>query len=499
MKKLKFKCTLESDVVINQNSASEGMQSTLDFIPGSNFLGICASQLYKQDSGLSSSELLQIFHSGKVRFGDAHIGKDKQRSIRIPAAFFYPKGKKLENEAYIHHRIQKFEQLLEKQLKQARTGFYTFNDADLLAEEIGIETTFAIKSAHDRESRASKDSQMYGYESMRKGAIFYFEIELDSSVEAFGEQIKKSILGCGKKVGRSRTAQYGLVNIEECDFTSIQGNEDAQEFHEVYADGRLIFLDQFGMVCLQPTAEDLGFVEGSEICWDKSQIRTFQYAPWNFKRQARDTDRCGIEKGSMFIVKGSKKSKNTEAYIGSYNNEGFGKVIYNPSFLKTDAKENGKAVYHFRKLDDINIKVANLPELDAKEKLFIELLAQRNNYINIDKDIYKRVNEFVNLNKKQFNAVTFSSQWGSIRKIAMRYRGDELIDALVTINGGNKDDAYLEHGVAADKWKKNGRINRFKAFIKDLQENNIPKDYYHLYLINLAAEMAKKQETNGRH
>lgn len=46
MTTLQFKCTLLSDVILNQKAATEGPNQTLDFIPGSNFLGIVASKLY---------------------------------------------------------------------------------------------------------------------------------------------------------------------------------------------------------------------------------------------------------------------------------------------------------------------------------------------------------------------------------------------------------------------------------------------------------------------
>ena len=46
-KTIKFKCTLESDLVLSQTSSSEGNQKTLDFIPGNNFLGIVAARYIK--------------------------------------------------------------------------------------------------------------------------------------------------------------------------------------------------------------------------------------------------------------------------------------------------------------------------------------------------------------------------------------------------------------------------------------------------------------------
>lgn len=101
MKTLKFKCKLLSDVILNQKAASEGANNTLDFIPGSNFLGIVAAKY--ADFGDAAME---VFHSGKVRFGDAHPvckGHDVMRTLRVPASMYYPKPEKASEVCYIHH------------------------------------------------------------------------------------------------------------------------------------------------------------------------------------------------------------------------------------------------------------------------------------------------------------------------------------------------------------------------------------------------------------
>lgn len=51
MNVLRFKCTLLSDVILNQKSATEGTNVTLDFIPGNCFLGIVAGVLYDKLPG----------------------------------------------------------------------------------------------------------------------------------------------------------------------------------------------------------------------------------------------------------------------------------------------------------------------------------------------------------------------------------------------------------------------------------------------------------------
>jgi hypothetical protein len=96
----------------------------------------------------------------------------------------------------------------------------------------------------------------------------------------------------------------------------------------------------------QPTIKDFGLDAGT-INWKKSQIRTFQYAPWNFKRQASDADRCGIEKGSVIAIEQMQGA--LKPYVGSYQNEGFGKIIVNPDFLETDPQTNGESKFKFEK------------------------------------------------------------------------------------------------------------------------------------------------------
>lgn len=476
-----------SDVILNQKAATEGPNQTLDFIPGSCFLGIVASELYEK-IGINE-KTLELFHSGKVRFGDAHPSNGDIRGLKIPASMFYPKLKKMtDGEIYIHHAVPNLEidGMKQKQLKQCRSGFYTFAGGQ--ATEVKTENNFAIKSAYDREKRRSEDNKMYGYESLQNGLVLLFEVQVDN--DALADEIKNALVG-KKRVGRSRTAQYGLVEIkllptkEEQEYKDLETtqtvtllkDEDGKDMKcvIVYADGRLIFLDEYGLPTFRPTEEQLGLPKNSEILWDKSQIRTFQYAPWNYKRQCFDTDRCGIEKGSVFVVDVSKccnldlKSQ----YVGSYNNEGFGKVIYNPEFLK--AKEDGQALYI---IDD---KVEDSPKQEKKSlsgSSLLDYIQKQQSEENKDNGIYSNVNKWVNDNKTAFQGKEkFASQWGAIRGIAMATKDDSKIKGNVI--------TYISHGVKSSDWDGNRR-KRLEKFMKDNEEN------IREALVNLAAEMAKK-------
>lgn len=487
MKILQFKCHLHSDVIINQKAATVGNQSSLDFIPGNNFLGISASELYNKYSSEPHTTWL-LFHSGKVRFGDAHPLYEREgiciRSLRIPAAMYYPKLRKPTEECYIYHWISNFESIKEKQIKQCRSGFYAFFQGK--GEKINIYKTFAIKSAYDPIERHSQDKQMYGYESIDKGVTYTFEVACDDDInESLQQDIIHSLTDGVKRIGRSRTAQYGLVKneyLEDIQFQDIPISQSTEKIEVVYAESRLIFLDEYGIPTYTPTAQQLGFKnKNTHILWDKSQIRTFQYAPWNYIRQSRDTDRCGIEKGSVFVVQSFDESIMPPfEYIGHYQNEGFGKVIYNPEFLSAGC--NGKSLYSIKEYQPSSqhIDKPKINSLKERDKLVFQYLANRKDKEQLEQEIYQIVDEFIRKHKHRYisDKDNFASQWGQIRSIAAMNRTKDVLKESIS--------NYLTKGIARDKWLEQKRFQELQTFMESLTDQNAQSA-----IINLASEMAK--------
>lgn len=473
MNKHQFSCTLLSDIIINQTSGSKEKQATMDFLPGNVFLGIAAGRLYGQ---LSPDNAMVLFHSGRVRFGDAHPLSEGIRSLRIPAALYYKKDESLtDGGGYVMYNWTPDEYT---QPKQCRNGFYIFTE-DNRCSEVKINKSTAIKSAYDSDNRRSKYEAMYAYESLRKGLRFAFEIEYDDDVDTtLIDSLVKAIVG-KKHAGHSKSAQYGLVEIRENRFTSIESQKPSSaDMAVVYADSRLIFIDGCGMPTFQPTAHNLGFESGAEIDWQKSQLRTFRYAPWNAKRQTPDTDRCGIEKGSVFVIKlNGTVSPSVSRYIGSYNCEGFGHVIYNPAFLDSDAV--GKSILRFIEKKDANViqstTVASHSSMNQLLLAKLDAMFQKD-----DNEIYKLVNGFVQKHKNEFRKGDdrFASQWGYIRDLAENCSTSEEFK--------NEVGKYLDHGVAEEKW-------RYKkdALFKFIEDNKNRSDWSDI-MINLTAEMAKQ-------
>lgn len=489
MKTIQFKVTLLSDVILSQTSKTTGNKKTLDFIPGNVFLGITAKS-YK-DFG---TDQLTVFHSPKVKFSDAHPLVNGVRALRTPAAFHKPKHREVDNSMYVHHIIKDFSKVMNLQLKQQRNDFYAFVDNKAIEYKAGF--NFAIKSAYDRKKRRSMDEQMYGYQSLEQGAEYCFNICISQDVEdRIVQQIKDKLIG-KHTVGRSRTAQYGLVEIKEEPFTSIQSNyETINDTIIIYAESRLILQDKYGNPTFIPQAEHFG-IEGGEYCPEMSQIRTFSYSPFNFHRATFDNERKGIEKGSIIIFKGSKIKK-TDDFVGFYTNEGFGKVIFNPHFFIAD--DEGRSTLQFIESDKRknNIETPSTDKdivLSETDKDLLKYLKQAQQREADEKEVYLKVNEFVRLNASLFRGDQFASQWGTIRSLAMQYPTyveleKELFTKQIERNKKMQPNAYLTHGVAKEKWDERNRRKQLQDFFKDIKEHMIQ-----FAIINLASEMAKKSE-----
>ena len=332
----------------------------------------------------------------------------------------------------------------------------------------------------------------------------YFTVEFEDEAKQYKEAIVKALCG-HHHIGRSRSAQYGWVKITESPFEEIATTQQSiqikgKQYLTVYADSRLIFLDENGNNTFQPSTRDLGIEDDdAEIDWKLSQIRTFQYAPWNYKRQAFDTDRCGIEKGSVFLVRTSAGVP-SEKTVGYYKNEGFGHIIYNPVFLQGD--ENGLSLFKFSKQKE-TVSICQATEVNSS---LIQFLKKKKKDAEDQNIIIKEVNKFVEQNKKLFSQDLFASQWGSIRALAMAYNDEEKLKKVIGCEEQEnpekeqkkvikcdkkkepeKKQGYIVHGVAAEKWNECGRRKVLEDFLKNPQF----KGHLQEAVINLASEMAK--------
>lgn len=474
-----YKCTLLSDVILNKSMATTGNVATLNYIPGSVFLGIVAKEIY----GKTDKNDYDIFHSGKVKFGDATISNNGKPSYHYPICLYSDKLKP-KGDKYLYHLLtpENYPKNADGdniQLKLVRGGYFNLESKT----ELNITKRFSMKSERDKDTRKAQDAQLFGYEALKTGQSFVFTITYED--KSIVKTIEDALIG-KKRIGKSKTAEYSLVEIKEIEEFKHQCISE-EKYTLVYANSHLCFFDENGQPNLQPTTKDLG-VEGT-VDWKKSHVRTYEYTSWNGKRNTPNAQRFCIARGSVFYI--DKKNEGKTNFVGEYQAEGLGHILVNPSFL-FEVKENN--------VWDVAIKEEKNNTHNSTEepstnlgKLLHKKKSDKEDELKLSKEILKSLTSV----KDKFKRIT-KSQWGSIRAVASSAKTPEDMNALFfkiikDNEGENKKVGILNSGVAYDRyWSKDNNIENLKNIIKGKSCEFVAK---------FASEMAKKnqkKESNGR-
>lgn len=94
MRKVSFKITLLSRVILPKGANTQGTNESLSFISGVVFLGLVARH-YDE-----FNDACEIFHGSKLRFGDTRVLINGKMSYKMPLCFFTPKEKSDLSELY---------------------------------------------------------------------------------------------------------------------------------------------------------------------------------------------------------------------------------------------------------------------------------------------------------------------------------------------------------------------------------------------------------------
>ena len=472
-----YTCTLLSDIVLNSSLATEGNMSTLDYIPGSNFLGIVAGKIYKS---LDKEKAYSLFHQGNVSFGDATISIGDTVSFPLPFSFFMDKLDKTigDHAIYLHHLInqenkpKKDERTL--QLKQLRTG-YVMSNQSIVTE---IEKSFSLKSAQDRVTRSSKEGAMFGFEALKKGQLFSFSIQFKENDDV--AIVENALIGTNR-LGKSKNAEYGQVEIKQANESFILETFENKEYTLVYAQSNLYFSDKNGQATLQPKVEQLGLISGA-INSEKSQVRSFSYSPWNSKRKTSSTQRHCIAKGSVFYVENASQPTTKENLVGGFIAEGLGRVLYNPFFLNEGNKKPEAITFTKYQAKEKRSNNSTVQTTSLSKYLNSKVIEEKN-----EQEISKKVADLIYSDEPDILSLKSisSSQWGGIRSYATK-----ITDITTLTNQLFSDKTgYLTHGVAAEKyWDKKGNRTKFEKIVVENKQLGTS------FIAKFAAEMAKENK-----
>lgn len=416
MRELVFQVEFKSDIVLPASSNTEGKIDQLDFIAGSNFLGMVAKNYDKFTSSFD------IFHNGKVRFGDGHIIKDGKPTYKMPLSIFKEKT----DEKIIVNQLHTSLDTL-KQAQQLRNGYIT-KDLD----EVFVNYNYSQKSAYDKKNRRSLDSSMYGYKAIKNGSVWQFVVKVDSTISREDEELIIDTLTSSTRLGKSKSAEYGQVEIGFCGERHPELDSEFTNDNSafLYCNSRLALVDK----CGNPTYELKYLCDDVEIVYEKTQIRTSTFTPYNGVRKTQDYERVCINKGSVIVIKNptTEQLQKIQNGVGAFLSEGFGEILINPSFLmKKDFKLKKEC-----KVDKPKDKRKKL-EINTKDNTILFLQNRHNQ--NIDMlSIANEVAVFVTTHKKSTFSNIKPSQWGNIRSLASNGQVDFVEKIKTYISSGTR-------------------------------------------------------------
>ncbi|MDM8545496.1 hypothetical protein QUF61_03280 [Candidatus Venteria ishoeyi] len=333
MQRLNYTLKLLEPVIISERGANEGGHGSLDYISGASLLGAVANRLYTQ---LSAKDSYFLFHSGKLRFHNAlPLSPHRHPTYPIPFSWHEAKtGTKVVRDDHVC--LENLCDLADKtqQPKQLRRGYISF-----CSEYVSPNKQLQMKTAVDPETGRNKTSALFGYASLPAGLSFGFSLDVDTDIDdALLSKVKNCLQGI-LHLGRSRSAQYGRVEVSVADWEEddllIQ---EADKGFSIWLLADMALQDSHGQVSFYPEPAHLSFPEAWKASFNlaKSFIRHRSYSPFNGHYRQRELERPVLQMGSMlhFDCENTPSIEDLQQLqqkgLGLYRQAGLGRVWINP-------------------------------------------------------------------------------------------------------------------------------------------------------------------------
>ncbi len=431
MKQQWFELKTLSQVIVTRYGVTEGIQQSLDYIPGSAFIGVVAGLWDKLDEGLLIDGRLRITNA--LLYGGTH----PELWLPVPLSYHKPKYNDDSSNDSLYNGIYDLQKYQHMQLKQMRREF--------IAPTKSLYTTIpkyvTVKTAIDRKKYGmAKKENLFTYESLPEGLVFRFHVMADDNVSDSQFNLVCERLQQTVRIGRSRTAEYGSVEISPVEIKEHPAGAPV-EWKQCPNSVVLYFTSDYARETpmgptMIPSGPDFFLDANAKVNWNQTYIRFRNYSPWNRHFQTRMPMRHVISKGSVVVFDTSETWTQTKLQelqnkldvgIGSYINEGLGMIQVNPKFLITDEK------IALEKFDlDAYLKQRmfsmNLKDYKQKDTPLIQYLRSRVDSINQSSEAkqlgLKWANNWLNFMqalKKNNDPIPGKTQWTNLREIAVRF------------------------------------------------------------------------------
>lgn len=323
MRSLNLNITLETELVLSSSSATVGAHTSVQRIRGSALLGACAAQ------GYASPHSFDLFHSGRMRYGDALPAAGPSVALPMPLALHAEKGAARGGPCW---NLAVDDGPRSAQLEQVRHGFIGPD-----GQNVQVATTYTMRTAVDDGGQA-RGGFLFGLETVSAGQIFCATIQADT--EELLAEVERRLVGRVHRIGRSRSAEFGLARVEQAEFDPWPVISGCVDTVRILCISDLALRDPAnGAPRLLPTGEDFG-MPGAEMDLARSFIRSARYSPYNAFRRRHDLERQVIVAGSVLVFRAAPTDLDElrarlAGGVGEYRLDGLGRVLVQPALLES--------------------------------------------------------------------------------------------------------------------------------------------------------------------
>ncbi|MCP4702797.1 MAG: hypothetical protein GY862_38950 [Gammaproteobacteria bacterium] len=327
-----FTVTLEEEVIISRRAATLGGQGSLDYLTGAAFLGVSARVLYPV---LSREDAYTVFHSGKVRFGNALLLSPQGQPVYpVPLCWHTDKdyGQDLKDGMVLRHKKIHNNRFEPKGRKSLGNGYITLDGCYYRPQ-----TVLRMKTAINPQTGRANEGQLFGYAGLAAGLRFRFALSADEDIpkELF-DRVTDSLTGT-VRIGRSRSAEYGRVRVAVENSVESLSVSHEKNVVVLWLLSDMALTDDWGQPALTPEPAHFGLPRESNA--DNSFIRTRRYAPFNAYYRKREQERAVLCMGSVLTFNvpsgfdARALAKKLEHGVGLHREAGLGKIWVNPPLL----------------------------------------------------------------------------------------------------------------------------------------------------------------------
>ncbi len=328
-----YKLTLREPVIISRTSAQGGHQVS-DYIPGSAILGVAASSVY---SKLDKQTSWDLFHSGKCIFSSVFPADGGEIAFPTPSSLHFAKGvNPIHNSEYqiselTNHANIDFKRDAKIQYKQCREGYITST-----GHSVSVKKGYKTKTAIDNRTGSVKEGRLFSYGYLEAGQEFIGWIECEDTQHL---QIVKDALTGEKRIGRSRSAEFGRVDIQDLNVEEKPPAIEVSKQLVLWCISNCQCLGQNGLPTYTPDLPDLIASAEGRLNRKLSFIRSTRTSLYNQTRKGLDSEQLQIAGGSVLVFDDVDISSEDLAHlqqkgIGINRHIGLGSVVINPNWSR---------------------------------------------------------------------------------------------------------------------------------------------------------------------